>query len=447
MEFISRLPGRQAISGFGLAILIGTFLLSMPVSHGQRSVSPLDALFTSTSAVCVTGLSVVDISKDFSFFGQIVILLLIQFGGLGIMTLTTGLFAAVGARMSYHDRLGLSQTLGTGRHIQFKTLLKAVAAITLLVEAIGATLLFFTFLGDYSVGNAAFHAIFQSVSAFCNAGFSTFSFSLEGHATDPFVLMVIASLIVVGGLGFAVIREVADKSLHRKSRLSLHTKIALVATATLLVGGTCLFLGMEHDNAFANFGWSDKVVNAIFQSVVPRTAGFNAVSQVSLTEVSLLFTIIFMFIGALPGSTGGGIKASSAAIILLLVINRFRGRQSVSAFRRSISQESIVQALTVFMLAILFIVVALAALMFAQRPLAHGASGGWFIEHLFEVVSAFGTVGLSLGLTPKLYPLGKIIIIITMFVGRVGLLTLAFSLARLSTKGEIVYSEEQVMIG
>lgn len=447
MEFITRMPGRQAIVAFAVTIITGAILLSLPISHGQNPVSPLDALFTATSAVCVTGLTVVDVATDYSRFGQVVIMLLIQLGGLGIMTFTTGLFAALGSRMSYYDRLGINQAFAASGPVSFKSLLKAVIAITLLIEAGGAIALFVNFLPGYSVGEAAFHAVFHSVSAFCNAGFSTFSTNLRGYESNVTVLGIISFLIIAGGLGFVVVREIICKASDRRYRLSLHAKIALSATATLLILGTIIFLSMEYDNAYAHLDWPSRIANGFFQSVTPRTAGFDAILQNHLTEVSLLFTMFFMFIGALPGSTGGGIKASSAAIIFLLVFRRFQGRQAVTAFRRTISPESIVQALTVFMLAILFIMIALAALMFAQRPLAYGAESGWFVMHLFEVVSAFGTVGLSLGLTPNLFPMGKVIIIVTMFIGRVGLLTLAYSLARLPETGEVVYAEEPVMIG
>lgn len=447
MEFITRMPGRRAIGAFAAAIITGTLLLSLPISHGQASVSPLNALFTATSAVCVTGLTVVDTATDFSRFGQIVILLLIQLGGIGIMTFMTGIFAAMGSRMSYHDRLGINQTLASGQPVSFKVLLKAVVSITLLIEATGAIVLFVNLLPGYSIGEAAFHAVFHAVSAFCNAGFSTFSTNLQRFDGNITILITVSSLVIVGGLGFAVIRELVAKSRAHKVPVSLHTKIALAATAILLAGGSVLFTMMEWDNAYSHLDWSEKIANGFFQAVAPRTAGFDAIPQVRLTEVSLLFTMLFMFIGALPGSTGGGIKASSAAIIFLLVFRRFQGRQSVTAFRRSISGESIVQALTVFMLAIIVITISLAALMFAQRPLSYEAQGGWFVAHLFEVLSAFGTVGLSLGVTPNLFPMGKVIIILTMFIGRVGLLTLAYSLAKLPEPGEVVFSEEPVMIG
>jgi trk system potassium uptake protein TrkH len=448
MELLTRLPGRQAIFAFATTIIVGALILMLPVCARERPIGFIDALFTSTSAVCVTGLTVVDTATEYSRVGQIMILLLIQLGGLGIMTYTTALFAASGLRMSYHERLGLSQTLGGGKPIDYKTLVKAVLVITLTIELLGAFLLFIRFQETYSYGESAFHALFHSVSAFCNAGFSTFPSNLEAYRLDQSVILIMGFLIIFGGLGFAVIRELTDKVRHPFTMLSLHTKLSVVSTIVLVLAGMVVFYLIERRAAYMGMPLSAKLANAFFQSVTPRTAGFSTISQVNLTEVSVLVTIILMFIGVCPGSTGGGIKATSMAVILLVVFNRFRGRSSATAFRRSISNESIIQAITVFILASMVIALSFAALMFVQeKSMPHATAQGWFVEHLFEVVSAFGTVGLSLGLTPKLLTPGKLIIILTMFTGRVGLLTLAFSLVRLPKRGEVVYSEESVMIG
>jgi trk system potassium uptake protein TrkH len=448
MEFLTRLPGRQAVLAFALTIIVGALILTLPISAHERPIAFIDALFTSTSAVCVTGLTVVDTATDYSRFGQVIILILIQLGGLGIMTYTTALFAASGLRMSYHERLGLSQSLGGGKPIDYKTLVKAVLVITLTIESTGALLLFVKFQSQYSYAEAAYHAVFHSISAFCNAGLSTFSTNLEAYNRDQSVILIIGFLIIFGGLGFAVIRELYDKVKHPYTMLSLHTKLSIISTFILIIAGMIIFYLIERRSAYMGMPLSAKLANAFFQSVTPRTAGFDTIPQMNLTEVSILVTIILMFIGVCPGSTGGGIKATSMAVILLVVFSRFRGRDSANIFRRSISKETVFQAITVFILASMAIAIAFAALMFVQeRSLPHTSAHGWFVEHLFEVVSAFGTVGLSLGLTPKLLTPGKLIIILTMFTGRVGLLTLAFSLVRLPKRGEIVYSEESVMIG
>jgi trk system potassium uptake protein TrkH len=448
MEIFGLNPGRRIALYFLGAIILGSILLSLPISASRTPVGYINALFTSTSAVCVTGLTVVDTGKDFSLFGQIVILILIQLGGLGIMTFATVLFAAFGSKLSFGDRLGLSHSFladEKGKHI---SLLRAVLVTTLIVEFIGAILLFIKFKPDYSMGKAVYYAVFHAVSAFCNAGFSPFSNSLENYHNDISMILIFAGLIIAGGLGFAVIGELYDKFKNRQSKLSLHTKLCLIGTAALLILGTAAFLVAEYRNTFSEHSLLKGIANSFFQAVTSRTAGFNTINQGQLTEVSIMATIILMFIGACPGSTGGGIKITTLMVILLLVYNRFVGRNYVTVFRRSISNESIIRALTVFILAILVVILSLGILMFIEeKPLAHQIAHGWLGETVFEVVSAFGTVGLSLGMTSKLTSLGKIIIVFTMFAGRVGLLTLAFALARPAKRGELVYAEESVMTG
>jgi len=448
MELIGAKPDRKVIIYFLLAIIIGTLLLSLPVSSRNQPVTFVDALFTATSAVCVTGLTVLDTGRDFSLFGQIVILVLIQLGGLGIMTFTTVLLITMVPWLPFQDRFVLSQTLGGGSRVKAASLLKAVVLTTLSFEFLGALALFFRFQGEYPLGRAVYYAIFHAVSAFCNAGFSPFSSSLENYGGDLYMLAVFSLLIISGGLGFIVIREVMLRLSSRKNKLSIHSKLCLSVTAVLLVVGTLAFLTAEYKNVFENMGVVRCLANAFFQAVTSRTAGFNAVPLSNLTEVSLLMTIILMFIGACPGSTGGGVKTTTLGIIVLMAYNRFLGRQSVKAFRRSISADSVKRAVTVMLIAIAVIMLIFVLLMFAEeKPLPHTLSHGWFVDSLFEVVSAFGTVGLSLGVTSHLHDLGKILIVILMFIGRVGLLTLVFNLARPPRPGEVVYLDEQVMVG
>ena len=448
MELFGANPGRRAIVYFLSIIAVGSLLLVLPVSANNRTISYIDALFTSTSAVCVTGLVALDTSSDFSTFGQVIILILIQLGGLGIMAFATILIMMPGTRLSFLDRLGLSETYGTGSAKFARYILKAIILTTLTVELIGFLVLFVRFRTEFPSNQAAFHAVFHSISAFCNAGFSTFPDNLQGRGQDLIVVLTIAGLIVCGGLGFVVIGELAERTRFKKSRLSLHTKLCLTVTGILLLSGTVAFIITEWDNVFKTMGFGYTVVNAFFQSVTARTAGFDTFSQRSMTEVSILVTIVLMFIGVCPGSTGGGIKTTTAAVISLLIYHRFRGRRSMSAFKRAISPDSVVRALTVALLAVVVISVMFALLLFLQeRAMPHEQSRGWFVDNLFEVVSAFGTVGLSLGLTPKLSVLGKLTIILTMIIGRVGLLTLAFALARPPQRGEVVYPDESVMVG
>lgn len=448
MTLLSSKPGQKIIGYFALGIVVGTIFLMLPVSSTGKPVDFIDALFTSTSAICVTGLTVLDTAKDYSTFGQVVILLLIQLGGLGIMTFATIFLLAAGARLPYLDRLGLTQSFGSETRAKSAQLLKAVFITTVIVETLGALALFVQFRPQFPPGTAAFHAVFHSIAAFCNAGFSTFSTNLEGYKGDSSILLTISLLIIIGGLGFAVIGEVLDRMRNRKNRLSLHSKLCLSTTAVLIIAGAVVFLVLEWSNAYKGTGLVEGAVNACFQSVTARTCGFDAIPQAHLTDLSLLVTIVLMFIGTCPGSTGGGVKTTTLAVISLLLFNRVRGRRTVAAFKRTITNDSVLSALYIFLLALLLIVAMLAVLMFIEeRGVAHSGSQGWFMKSLFEVVSAFGTVGLSTGITPQLSFMGKFTLVVTMFIGRVGLLTLAYSVARPSKKAEIVYLDESVMVG
>lgn len=448
MELIGAKPERRIILYFLVTILLGSALLILPISTADKSISYIDALFTSTSATCVTGLIVVDTAKDYSFFGQLVILILIQLGGLGIMTFASALLVTMVPRLSFQDRFVLAQTLGGGERIKSKTLLKAVIISTLTIESLGALILFFKFQQEYPLGQAIFHSVFHSVAAFCNAGFSTFSANLEGYSNSLYVILTIASLVIFGGLGFVVISEIVSQFRFKNSRLSLHTKLALATTLALLIVGTAAIYFAERDNVLKDMSTGRGLANAFFQSVTPRTAGFNTIPQGRLTEVTILMTMILMFIGTCPGSTGGGTKTTTLSVLLLLAYSRIRGRRAVSAFKRSISDISIVHSLTVWLVAILIIATLFIFFMFSEEHSSSPIAGhGWFLDGLFEVVSAFGTVGLSIGITPYLHDFGKIILILLMFIGRVGLLTLVFSLTRPSKQGEIVYLEEEVMVG
>ena len=448
MEVLGVHPGRKIISYFLIAIIIGTVLLSLPVSSAGNAISPIDALFTATSAVCVTGLTVVDTGTDFSLFGQMIILVLIQLGGLGIMTFATILLQAAGARLPMMDRIGLSQSFASDLSISSYHLLLAVLVTTFVIELIGTVALFSVFVGDFSAGKALYLAIFHSVSAFCNAGFSLWSSSLENYFNRPAVIMIFSFLIILGGLGFVVIRDIMVKLRNRRHRFSLHSKLCLSTTAILLVGGTIFFYLAEVDNIFANWGPVTSATNAFFQAVTCRTAGFNSMPLRHMTEISLLLSLILMFIGACPGSTGGGIKTTTIAVIIILAFDRMRGRRQPAAFRRSISADSISRALTIFIIAVFIITLMFVLLLMTSKQIVtHEASHGWFVDNLFETVSAFGTVGLSLGMTPHLPDTGKLVIILSMFIGRVGILTFIFAMIRPERKGELIYADEPVAVG
>ena len=448
MELLGVNPGRKIAGYFLSAILVGAVLLLLPVSAAREPIGLVNALFTATSAVCVTGLTVLDTGQDFSTFGQVVIMLLFQLGGLGIMTIATSLLLSFSSGLSFKDKSGLSQSLGTGVSIDHRSLLKAVFITTISIELVGALALFGRFSNDFPAPTAAFYAVFHAISAFCNAGFSTFSNSLEGYRNDLWIIATFSALIILGGLGFAVIRELALTVGQKRTRLSLHSKLCLATTLILLVAGTVLFFVAERTNVFAGGSFLTNLANAFFQAVTCRTAGFNTLPQAGFTELTVLVTLILMFIGACPGSTGGGIKTTTFAIIILLLVRRFTGCRSVAAFKRTISNDSIIRAVAVVLLAILVVIVVFGLFISAEeRPLSHRLSHDWFVEYLFEIVSAFGTVGLSMGVTSHLHDTGKILLMFLMFTGRVGLLTFAFALARIARRGEIVYLEEDIMVG
>ena len=448
MKLLGTRPERRVVLAFAGAILVGTILLALPVSSSGARLSLVDALFTATSAICVTGLVVVDTATAFSRFGQVVLLLLIQVGGLGMMTLATALLLSLASRLSFRHAVLVTASLAADQRVRPRSLVRAVVATALVFEGVGTVLLFLRFRTTSPPGTALFDAVFHAVSAFCNAGFSTWSDSLVRYAGDVYVLSVVAALVISGGLGFVVIREIAVGLHTRHWRLSLHTKICLGATAVLLVFGAVGFLLAESSNLLADQDPLLAGANAVFQSVTVRTAGFNALDQARLTETSVALTILLMFIGACPGSTAGGIKTTTFAILVLAALGRLAGRRSLSVFRRSVSLDSQQKASTVVLLALGVLGLLFTVLMFVEeRPIPHLESQGLFVESLFEAVSAFATVGLSLGATATLQTGGKFVIMILMFVGRVGLLTLAFSLSRGLRAGQLVYPDEDVMVG
>jgi len=440
-------PARSFIISFLLVILTGTALLLLPISTDRKSLSFVDALFTSASAVCVTGLTVVDIGRDLSLSGQIVTLLLFQIGGLGIITFSLVFFGMMGRSLSFRGReLLQSSFLHTPRRDFFR-ILRFVVAGTFAIESVGALLLFARFIVDFSPGKAFFQAIYHAVSAFNNCGYSLFSNNLVNYRDDWMVNTVIVVLIVLGGLGFIVIYEVLNRWRGQKKNLSLHAKMVLITTAALIIGGALLFYFFETDNILKNMGSPGRFLVSVFQSVTPRTCGFNTVDIASLTNSTILLLMILMFIGASPGSTGGGIKTSSFALLMLMIFNRVRGRDSVTIFNRTVPAEILGRTIAIVMASAISVLVIASVLL-----LAHGAPGEHvqasrhlFVEYVFETLSAFGTVGLSMNVTSTLNDIQKLAITLLMFIGRVGPLTLAFAWS--SSKRGLVYAEEAVMVG
>jgi trk system potassium uptake protein TrkH len=440
-------PARSFIISFLLVILAGTVLLLLPSSTAKKPLTPVDALFTSTSAVCVTGLTAVNIGSDLSFSGQIVTLVLFQIGGLGIITFSLLLFGLMGRSLSFRGRELLQNTFLHTPRRDFFRILRFVVVGTFAIEGAGTLLLFVRFLFDFPPGKAFYQAVYHAVSAFNNCGYSLFSNNLMSYRDDWTVNMVIVALIVLGGLGFIVLYELFNRWRGKTKRLSLHAKVVLITTATLIAGGTLLFYFFEMGNILKDMGIPGRFLASLFQSVTPRTCGFNTVDIASLTNATILLMMILMFIGASPGSTGGGIKTSSFALLMLMIFNRVRGRDSVTIFNRSVPQEILGRTIAiVFASAISVLVIASVLLLAAGTPEAHAqASRHLFVEYVFETMSAFGTVGLSMDVTQKLNDIQKLAITLLMFIGRVGPITLAFAWSR--AKQGLVYAEEAVMVG
>ena len=432
----------------------GAALLHSPLAQKGPPITWLDAFFTATSAACVTGLAVVDTGSHFTFFGQAVILLLIQLGGLGVMTIGTLVLLALGQRPTAVVRQLLSGLASHQSTIRARDILGTVVSTTLTVELIGAGVLFLVFLKTHGVMEAAWLAIFHSVSAFCNAGFSLWPDSLTRYAADPIVNLTIAGLIIIGGLGFIVLVELRLWGFSRwrnsgaYQHLSLHSRVVLAATAVAFLGGTLLLFVLELSNALANRPWGECVLIAAFQSVSARTAGFNTVDIGALTNPSILVLIGLMFVGAGPGSMAGGIKLTSAAVVLALVGHRMRGNREVQLFRRAVGELTIQRAVVLAVLASLLVGAIVCGIEVARAGGPPTTTNrGELLQVVFEVVSAFGTVGLSMGLTASLDAVSKFLLIGLMFVGRLGPLLLMDFFEHLPPAPPVRYAKEELMVG
>lgn len=441
-------PPVLLVLSFGALILIGTLLLSLPVAWGPgRQIGTLDALFTATSAVCVTGLITVDTAGAWSPFGQAVILVLIQLGGLGILTFSTFLLLLLGRSVSLTQRSVLARTHGRLAHIHVRELLIRIVSYALAVEAAGAVLLSIAFARDDGIQAGVWRGVFHAVSAFCNAGFSLFSDSLEGYAGSWVVNLVVMGLILLGGLGFIVIADLESRARRPAPRVSLHTKVVLATTGLLVVGGALGFFLFEYRNVLQGRPWDETLLVSVFQSVTPRTAGFNTVPYDRLTNSTLMMTIILMFIGGSPGSAAGGIKTSTAAILFGVLVSRAKGMRHATLFRRTVPERVVGEAVAIVLLSVAVVMTMTFALQWTElHDMAHPGVRGDFLSLNFEAVSAFGTVGLSMGETTGLRPSSKLVIILLMFVGRLGPLTVAVAMGR-RRRVEYQYAEEEVLVG
>ncbi|MDF1615942.1 TrkH family potassium uptake protein [Petrocella sp. FN5] len=447
-------PTQVLVLGFLVVIIVGAILLSLPISSNSgKSTGFIDALFTSTSAVCVTGLVVVNTSLHWSAFGKVVILMLIQVGGLGFMTIASTIFMILGRKISLRDRMMIQESLNQNTLSGMVRLTKNIIIGTLIIEAIGALFLSLKFVPEYGA-KGIFYSIFHAISAFCNAGFDIIGDnSLTPYVGSVIINFTVMALIIIGGLGFTVwmdVLKVTKKELRFGFKikrwfrqLRLHTKLVLVISTSLIVVGFLFFFFLEgfNDATLGNLPLKDKLLGAMFQSVTTRTAGFNTITNSDMTDVSKFITILLMFIGGSPAGTAGGIKTVTIGVIFFEVLSVVRGKDDAEAFNRRIPRNTIKRALAVVM-------ISLSVVMGVTMLLTITESGG-FMDILFEAVSGFATVGLSLGETSKLSQIGKLIMSMTMFIGRLGPITMAVALTIRHEKKKINIRkpEEKVMVG
>lgn len=431
-------PPQLLVVTFLFFIIVGMGLLKLPFATTE-SITWLDALFTTTSAMTVTGLAVVDTGNAFTLFGEVVIMSLIQIGGLGIMSFAVLIFMMLGKKIGFKERLLLQQALNQTSVGGVIKLVKYLFIFSFLVEGFAVLLLASEWVPEFGWRRGLYVSIFHSISAFNNAGFSLWSDSLMGYVGNPIVNFTISFLFIVGGIGFTVLVDLWKSKTIRK--LSLHTKIMVVGTFVINVFAFMMIFILEYNNpnTLAQLPFLDKLFASYFQAVTPRTAGFNSLDYGSMERSTLLLTILLMFIGAGSASTGGGIKLTTFVVISLSVFAFLKEKREIRIFRRTIDQNYIFKALAVSMISVLLVFTALFFLDMTEKNAS-------FLAILFEVVSAFGTVGLSMGITGSLTAIGKWIIIIVMFVGKLGPLTLAFSLSR-PDKEKIRYPKEDILTG
>ncbi|MEZ4357763.1 MAG: TrkH family potassium uptake protein [Eubacteriales bacterium] len=439
--------------GFIGMILLGGILLSLPIATVNRhSIGLLNALFTSTSSICVTGLTVVDTGVVFSLFGQIVILILIQAGGLGFMTMATFIFLLLGKRISLRERIVIRESLNEDGLSGMVIMIQRILIVTFIAEFIGAALLCTRFIPTYGAVKGIYYSIFHSISAFCNSGFDLFGYSksFTPFANDLIVNLTVMSLVIIGGIGFVVILDISNKiRLGRSTKLSLHSKIVLIVTTFLIVFGAICFYFLESDNlktiGSPELTSSGKVFASFFQSITPRTAGFNTIDQNSMGLAAKMLTMLLMFIGASPAGTGGGVKTSTVAVILLLVLSIAKGQKDVNVMHKRIDTNVVLRAIVIVILSIVLVLSVTLILSMTEQHI-----GVFSFENvLFEVLSAFGTVGLSCGITPHLSMLGKVLIMLTMYAGRIGMLTLIMAVSNRLNRGDsrTRYPEDKIMVG
>ena len=438
-------PAQLVLFSFLGVIIVGTTLLALPfATRSPGGLSPVDALFMATSATCVTGLTTQSLATELSLFGQLVILVLIQIGGLSIMTLYSSMTIMVGHSMGMKNKVIMQDLIGFSDLENIFTMIAKIIKYTFLIELGGAAVLTFAFMNEgFTFFNAFYYGIFHSISAFCNAGFTLFERGLESYDTTPLIHGTIAVLVTAGGLGFIVISELKQVLFRKKSlvRIGLHSKVVLITSAFLTLAGCMIIFFWEFLHALDRYTLWEKMQVALFQSVTLRTAGFNTISLTELNSFTLYAMTLFMFIGGSPGSTAGGIKTTTLAILIQSIITSIRGRGKVTLFARSVTTPIVVKAIALTFISILITSLFIFILMWIEPEQS-------FLAVFFEVISASGTVGLTLGITPFLSVVGKLAIALLMLIGRIGPLTLVLAVGQRNTSGgKFDYPSGQIMIG
>lgn len=450
-------PTRRIAFSFLIVIFIGSLLLNLPISNQGNQIPYLDHLFIATSATCVTGLVPIVVAEQYTLFGQIMIIILIQIGGLGFLTLLNMLLVVFKKKLSYTNKIIMQEALNQSSLREIVKYIKRVIKYTVFFELLGAVCLSFVFIPEFGWIKGSYYSLFHAISAFCNAGFDILgSNSLINYQTDIWINFVVSGLIIAGGLGFVVWIDLRNSWHHYKehfkvfklrrylSSLSLHTKIVLLMTVFLLLGGTLIIFLLEYDNpaTLQSLPWDQKLLVSFFQSTTLRTAGFATVDMAGLYDATKLVMSVLMFIGGSPAGTAGGIKTVTLAIMILYVHSLVQGSDHVRIMKRTISEQVVKRSLTIAIVSFFISIVGLLILAMSENIA--------FIDLVFEVFSAFATVGLTAGVTPILTEIGKIVIIILMYIGRIGPITMVLVFARRynQMKGkDIVYPQENVLIG
>lgn len=436
-------PPKILSLGFVILIAAGTLLLSLPAASTGGRISFIDALFMATSATCVTGLAVIDTGTELSTFGQVVLLVLFQFGGLGFVTMATLITLVLNKRISLKERLLLQESMNQNSMQGIVKLIRRVLIYSLVIQLTGAILLAARFIVDMPIGKAAYYGLFHSISIFNNAGFDLFGdvhgpFSgLTRYVEDPVVNITSMLLIFLGGIGFIVLSDLIDYP--KRKRLMLHSKVVLATSAVLILVGAIIFFWLEWNATLKPLHAGGKIMASFLQAITPRSGGVTTIEIPLLRESTQFLMILLMFIGAAPGSTGGGIKITTFAILASTAYAKLRSKEDIVMFRHRISKENVYRAITMTLLSLMLVVISTMLLSITERA--------DFLSVLFEAVSAFGTSGITMGLTTELTTIGKVLVIILMFVGRTGPLTLAYALKPKNSKELYRYPEGNITIG